>query len=209
MPPVRLSGDQIELLTTLTERYFDVDTLERLVRFKCNRNLKTIDAFQNKTSGIFRLFDDSEKAGWLLTLVKALSDARPEVPEFLQLYNELSRPASSDVHAENRHQLNTGPNVNAPPVGLTGRQSVLLGDWYGAQMQGTGPKGAPISYPLRLQIRSISPDIRGIFRFTFRSEDKSLDESIDFMGALIQDRFFRIWYCDEKSGKVQLGAVLG
>ncbi len=210
---VRLSGDQIESLTKLTEQYYDVETLERLVRFKCERDLRTIDAFQNKTSGIYRLFDASEKEGWLLKLVKALADARPQVPEFRELYDEIGQPAAATDITIAPATPSPGPAANpappAPPASTVSvRQAGLLGDWYGAQMQGAGPKGAPISYPLRLQIRNIAPDIRGIFRFTFRSQDKSLDETIEFVGQLIQDRFLRIWYCDDKSGKVQLGSLL-
>ncbi len=215
---LRLSGDQIEMLTRLTGEYFDVASLRIFIRFKCDRNLEDIDSFQNKESGIFQLFVTAEKQGWLLPLVKALADKRPDDADLHRLAAEIAAPpvaAAPVVAAPTFMSPTTFADMSAAdaatgnpvPAALSGRQAALLGDWYGAQMQGEGPGDAPISYPLRLQVRSVASEIRGIFRFTLRKDDKVLDESIDFDAALIQDRFVRIWYCDDKSGKVQLGTL--
>jgi hypothetical protein len=195
-----MRGDEIEQLTNLTGQYYAVEELERLVRFKCNRNLKSIDDFKNYTSGIFNLLRDAEQTDWLLDLVKALADGRPTVTQFLQIYNDLKREKASDFPA--------GQNAKAGAARISARESALFGDWFGAQMQGTGPKGGPISYPIRLQIQSVSPEVSGIFRFSFISDEASLNESLDFKGSLIQGRFAQLSYCDEKSGKVQLGVQL-
>ena len=89
------------------------------------------------------------------------------------------------------------------------RRRALSGGWRDRQRQPAGPDGIPIEYEVYLEIKQWKGAVaEGEYRFRYKDEHRDLDERMPFEGGFIYNRFLRLSYQDDSSGKLQCGILL-
>ena len=73
-----LSGSQTEVLWNGLREAYDVDELRRLLRFALDKRLDNITLASNFDARVFDVIDNAERENWVLRLISAVCDARPD-----------------------------------------------------------------------------------------------------------------------------------
>jgi hypothetical protein len=73
-----LSGSQTEVLWNGLREAYDLDELRRLLRFALDKRLDNITLASNFDARVFDVIDNAERENWVLRLISAVCDARPD-----------------------------------------------------------------------------------------------------------------------------------
>lgn len=86
--PRRLTGGEIQLLWQILLDAYDRNSLQRLLRFKLDKDLGDITAPGAFSDVVFQLLDVAEMEGWTFRLLLAVREDRPQREELLAFVQE-------------------------------------------------------------------------------------------------------------------------